>query len=173
MAENNEKLWDFDEKKWVNKEDLFTDDLVEIKKTKLPKTGEIRISYTNVKDPAWYEDFELVDWNGVKIDKKIFPLIKLLNDSGYKTTFCCSGHLLKLRTLHTDDVNNKRFGEKYLYDRKDQLSHGYIIFDRPEFKKKKISYFMHNLICDGLFSLEDLLRMNWKNLQVIVRIEMM
>ena len=53
MAENNGKLLDFDEKKWVNKEDLFTDDLVEIKKTKLPKTGEIRISYTNVKDPAW------------------------------------------------------------------------------------------------------------------------
>ena len=47
------------------------------------------------------------------------------------------------------------------------------IFDRPEFKKKKISYFMHNLICDGLFSLEDLLRMDWKNLQVIVRVEMM
>lgn len=47
------------------------------------------------------------------------------------------------------------------------------LFDRPEFKKKKISYFMHNLFCDGLFSLEDLLRMDWKNLQVIVRIEMM
>ena len=130
MAENNGKLWDFDEKKWVNKEDLFTDDLVEIKKTKLPKTGEIRISYTNVKDPAWYEDYELVDWNGVKIDKKIFPLIKWLNDSGYKTTFCCSGHLLKLKILHTDDVNNERFGVKYLYERKDQLSHGYIMFDR-------------------------------------------
>ena len=76
------------------------------------------------------EDYELVDWNGVKIDKKIFPLIKWLNDSGYKTTFCCSGHLLKLKILHTDDVNNERFGEKYLYERKDQLSYGYIMFDR-------------------------------------------
>ena len=39
MAENNGKLLDFDEKKWVNKEDLFTDDLVEIKKTRLSKTA--------------------------------------------------------------------------------------------------------------------------------------
>lgn len=184
MAENNRKFWDYVGKKWVNEKDLFTDDLLEIRKTSVPKKNTIRISYTNEKDPAWYEDFKFVDWNGVEIDKKIFPLIKWLNDSGYKTSYCCSGHLLKLRILHTDDKSKKKFSEKYLYERKPQISSGYIMFDRryPELEKlfkkyekkrfgKKIAK-THSYVKNFFLALERLYKKPWRLIEYKLFLQM-
>lgn len=46
--------------------------------------------------PEWFlpdPSLKTVRWNGKDIDVLIYPLIKLLNEKGYKTVNSCSGHI--------------------------------------------------------------------------------
>ena len=42
-----------------------------------------------------YPNFKLFYMNSFDIDEEMFPIIQILNQKGYTTTYCCSGHLHK------------------------------------------------------------------------------
>lgn len=181
LLSNTRKLWDYAEKRWVEEASLFTDDLVEVRRQYNKKTGKTSITYSSDKDLSWYDDLHEVDWNGCKVDKKIFPLIKWLNDSGYKTVYSCSGHLLKHRLLHTNDVQKIRYKGKILYERKDTMSHGYILFDRryrkiekyfKAYEKKRFGKELvkvHSYVKNIDLVLIKIFKTNWKNLYIKLR----
>lgn len=57
----------------------------------------------------WWDDYICVHCNelsaGIQIDELILPTISILNQKGYKTKFCCSGHPLD-GNPESDTVNN-------------------------------------------------------------------
>ena len=57
----------------------------------------------------------------VKIDKLFEPIIKILNDKGYITLFCCSGHVINKSIRHSyimfhPEVDLPNYPSNYYYN---------------------------------------------------------
>lgn len=71
-------------------------------------------------NPKWFipdPSLKTVLWNGKEIDVLIYPLIKLLNEKGYKTISCCSGHIYDKGSFYIEFVDAetcKRFYRKMI-----------------------------------------------------------
>ena len=65
----------------------------------------------------------LIDEQKIEIDESIFGLIKELNEKGYKTLFCCSGH----KTVHDgilEIVNGKGYSSEKFKELFPEREHG-------------------------------------------------
>ena len=65
----------------------------------------------------------LIDEQKIEIDESIFELIKELNEKGYKTLFCCSGH----KTVHDgilEIVNGKGYSSEKFKELFPEREHG-------------------------------------------------
>lgn len=67
--------------------------------------------------------------NAIEIDEHLLPVIALLNDKGYKTTFCCSGHVypsLNTSIISIEDMENPpeevRILDTHLIDREKNMA---------------------------------------------------
>ncbi len=87
-------------------------------------TKEDFLSFTEDMEkinPKWFipdPSLKTVLWNGKEIDVLIYPLIKLLNEKGYKTVSCCSGHIYDKGSFYIefeDTETCRRFYSKMKY----------------------------------------------------------
>lgn len=62
-------------------------------------------------------------------DELIAPIILELNRKGYKTKYCCSGHIYERTVDFEDDRNMNMEKEIFRFDDEPNYSHPYILFD--------------------------------------------
>lgn len=99
----------------------------------------------------------LIDEQKIEIDESIFELIKELNEKGYKTLFCCSGH----KTVHDgilEIVNGKGHSSEKFKELFPEREHG---------EKTIILRSIKPLISSGYIAFE----YNDKNLELFERLE--
>lgn len=99
----------------------------------------------------------LIDEQKIEIDESIFELIKELNEKGYKTLFCCSGH----KTVHDgilEIVNGKGYSSEKIKELFPEREHG---------EKTIILRSIKPLISSGYIAFE----YNDNNLELFERLE--
>lgn len=133
----------------LDKEMIFPKNLVYIDKYYNPGQGEYIPIFCNESNAILSKDHNPAEWNSFQIDNLILPVIKLLNDNGFETTACCSGHLLSATYYHINAEDKTRVVARILERSPfDSKTRGYIAFamNYKEIKKLFISErkYIHN-----------------------------
>lgn len=134
----------------------FPDEEIFVKVFHEENADTVVVSQEEISDEVekdYHSKILVINEQEIKIDENLFKLIKELNEKGYKTLFCCSGH----KTVHDGNleiVNGKGYssekfrelfperehGEKTIMLRsiKPLISSGYIMF---EYNDKNLELF--------------------------------
>lgn len=92
-----------------------------------PFVGEKDIDDLKYKEYIKYKESE--DW--YECDELMVPIITKLNIKGWKTKYCCSGHINRLNTRYADMVNEKCYimfdKGMYSFFNKTNIPEGFII----------------------------------------------